>query len=47
MKKAKQSTHFQHEGRNVLRGSRRAEKIGIWERKEASKRSRRKLRAAK
>lgn len=46
MKRVKQSTHFQYEGRNVLRGSRRAEKIGIWERKEAGKRLRRKLRRA-
>jgi hypothetical protein len=44
MKKAKQSTHFQYAGRNVLRGSRRASKIDIWERKEAGKRKRRQLR---
>jgi hypothetical protein len=44
MKKAKQPSHFQYEGRNVLRGSRRAQKIEIWERKEAGKRQRRALR---
>lgn len=43
-KKVKRSTHFQYEGRNVQRGSRRAMKIDIWERKEAIKR---RLRAAK
>lgn len=46
MKKSKPPTHTQYEGRNVMVGSRRAEKAAIWERKEATKRARRAARRA-
>jgi hypothetical protein len=39
MKKTKQPSHFQYEGRNVLFGSRRAQKIDAWEHKEEGKRT--------